>query len=356
MDFHAFYSNNARQFLAARQLAFAELEDVVKRQYAEARLTLITSSPVHGIANSASDIDLMCVTDTLQSDQSMASQIYHKEHHMEVVAFAQEEVSISLSHLALAAEKTTAEKLFAFKQWDKQQPVPRKYLERLVCAVSTDQSLPYLDSQKYLSALWSVAAFDNFRQSACFSVLAWRSGEYRAAAAYACNAVLFLMNATLARHGWVNSNRKWTLLRWDRALNRHAIVPGDSLTRAVEQLWQRAYPACLDGLQGQDIIQLCELTLLAEQAFACEADYAALEPSIKRLAASVFLPGVDFVLTDKQQATLLAHEDVPQLRSTRPIDLAEQSSQAAACLLRAARAGLVGFSLKDHHPQQGAQA
>ncbi|RML38796.1 hypothetical protein ALQ97_02319 [Pseudomonas savastanoi pv. glycinea] len=103
-------------------------------------------------------------------------------------------------------------------------------------------------------------------------------------------------------------------------------------------------------------MQLCELTQLAEQTFACEADYAALKPDIERSAASAFLPGVDFVLTDDQQATLLARLDVPELSSTRPIDLAEQSPEAAACLLRAARAGLVSFSLKDHNPMQGAHA
>ncbi len=63
MDFRAFYSGNAQQFLATRQLAFSELEEVVKRQYADAQLALISSSPVHGIANAASDIDLICVTD-----------------------------------------------------------------------------------------------------------------------------------------------------------------------------------------------------------------------------------------------------------------------------------------------------
>lgn len=356
MDFRAFYSGNALQFLASRQLAFSELEEVVKRQYADAQLALISSSPVHGIANAASDIDLICVTDDRQSDQSMASQIYHNEHHMEVVAFACEEVHGAFSQLATDAHKTTAQKLVAFKQWDKQQAVSRKYLERLVCAVSTDQSLPYLDSQKDLSSIWSVAAFDDFRQSACFSVLAWRSGEYRAAAAYACNAALFLMNATLASHGWVNSNRKWTLLRWDRALNRHGMLNDDGLARAIGQLWQRAYPACRNGLQGAGLMQLCELTQLAEQTFACEADYAALKPGIERSAASAFLPGVDFVLTDDQQATLLVRVDVPELSSTRPIDLAEQSPEAAACLLRAARAGLVSFSLKDHNPMQGAHA
>ncbi|QGG76219.1 DUF6001 family protein [Pseudomonas syringae] len=356
MDFRAFYSGNARQFLATRQLAFAELEEVVKRQYADAQLALISSSPVHGIANAASDIDLICVTDGRQSDQSMASQIYHNEHHMEVVAFAREEVDNAFSRLATDAHQTTAQKLVAFKQWDKQQAVSRKYLERLVCAVSTDQSLPYLDSQKDLSSIWSAAAFDDFRQSACFSVLAWRSGEYRAAAAYACNAALFLMNATLASHGWVNSNRKWTLLRWDRALNRYGMLADDGLARAIGQLWQRAYPACGNGLQGADLMRLCELTQLAEQTFACEAAYAELLPGIERSAASRFLPGVDFVLTDNQQATLLTHLDMPELRSTRPIDLAEQSREAAAYFLRAARAGLVSFSLKDQHPMQGAHA
>ncbi|MCF5714940.1 DUF6001 family protein [Pseudomonas tremae] len=356
MDYRAFYLNNTRQFLTARELSFDELDGVVERQYAQAHSTLITSSPVHGIANSASDIDLICVTYDRQSDQSMASQIYHNEHHMEVVAFAREEVEESLLQLARVAEQGTAQKLSAFKQWDKQHPVSRKYLERLVCAVSTEPCLPYLDSQKSLSAVWSVSAFDDYRQSACFSALAWRSGEHRAAAAYACNAALFLMNAILARHGWINSNRKWTLLRWDMAIRTHGIVIPDRLTKAVEQLWQRAYPACHSGLQGPDLMHMCELALLAEQAFACEADYAVLSPQIERPTTSAFLPGVELVINVAQQATLLPNITMPEALGTRPIDLAEQPQELAACLLRAARAGLISFSLKDHKPMQGAQA
>lgn len=356
MDYRAFYLNNARQFLTARQLSFEALDGVVGRQYAQAHLTLMTSSPVHGIANSASDIDLICVTHDRESDQSMASQIYHNEHHMEVVAFAREEVEASLLQLARVAEQGTAQQLSAFKQWDKQQPVSRKYLERLVCAVSTEPSLPYLDSQKSLSTVWSVSAFDDYRQSACFSALAWRSGEYRAAAAYACNAALFLMNAILARHGWVNSNRKWTLLRWHKALHTHGIVIPDSLTNAVEQLWQRAYPACRSGLQGPDLMHLCELTLLAEHSFACEADYALLSPRIELSTASAFLPGIEVVINAARRATLLPTLALPEAFGTRPIDLAEQPHDMAACLLRAARAGLISFSLKDHHPTQGAHA
>ncbi|KPB57065.1 DUF6001 family protein [Pseudomonas amygdali] len=69
------------------------------------------------------------MTDDRQSDQSMASQVYHNEHHMEVVAFAREEVHNAFSQLATDAHKTTAQKLVAFKQWDRWSPLGRRVEE-----------------------------------------------------------------------------------------------------------------------------------------------------------------------------------------------------------------------------------
>ncbi|MBI6705404.1 DUF6001 family protein [Pseudomonas viridiflava] len=356
MDYPGFFLANAEQFMADRQLSFADLDEVVNRQYSEAHLTLISSSPVHGIANSGSDIDLMCVTESLHSDQAMASQIYHGAHHMEVVAFARPEVERAFVQLSADADQGLAHQLAAYKGWDKAQPVSRKYLERLMCGVSTDQTLPYLHHQPALSKVWAASAFDDFRQSVCFSVLAWRCNEFRAAAAYACNAVLFLMNAILARHGWVNFNRKWTLLRWDRALHNLDLLPMDALHSRVDQLWLRTYPACRSGLDNELVVQLCELADVAEQSFACVAEYAALKPRVNSADSCTFLPGVEFVLLNDQHATLMSAFVMDEVRSTRPFDLANQPQGAADFLLSRSRAGLIDFSLTPCAASQGAAA
>lgn len=349
MDYHPFFLNNTRQFLAVRQLSFSQLQGVVKRQYAEVHTALITSSPVHGIANVGSDIDLICLVPALQQDQAMASQIYLGEHHLEVVAFALEDVERAFAELALTARKSTLDKLVTFKSWEKYQPIPKKYMERLVSGVSTEEELPYLEHQNALSSVWACAAFDDFRQSACFSILAWRSGEYRAAAAYASNAVLFLMNAVLAKKGWVNSNRKWTLLRWYTAFTVLMVFVEDELSRSMEQLWQRTYPACRGGLQRDDVMRLCELVERAEREFNCEPDYASLKPHVDVYASSAFMPGVTFVLNEEQQATLLPSGVLADIPDTRPSDLVGQSPHMADYLLRGARAGLIEFSLAQRN-------
>ena len=352
MDYHTFFSVNAQQFLEVRGLSFHDLSVVINKQYEETHVALITSSAVHGVANAASDIDLICVTPR-QQDQAMASQIYHGDHHMEVVAFSREDIDHALWQLAEDAEMSVVERLRAFKRWDRTHSVPRKYLERIVSGVSTDQTLPYLEAQRALSSTWSTAAFDDFRQSACFAVLAWRSNECRAASAYTCNALLFLMNAILSKHGWVNSNKKWTLLRWDMASRALKVLPSDDLTSRIDELWSRAYPACRSGLQSGEVSRLCELVDLAESEFACRADYLALRPVVSDAAVIPFLPGAEFVLISGDQAALLPKSELPQALSTQPFELSESTPQIAKYLLRGARTGLVGFSLTDQVSQQG---
>ncbi|KKB61356.1 hypothetical protein WM40_23600 [Robbsia andropogonis] len=347
MNYSAFYSGNAKAFLAARNLSFDDLDTVVRRQYDDAELTLITSSPVHGVANAASDIDLICITDAMQSSDAMASQVYHNGHHMEVVAFASDEVLAACHELTVQQGKLPIDMLRVYRQWDKKQRISRKYLERIIAGVATDGSVPYLEWQGTLGATWSIASFDAFRQSAGFALLALRCKETRAAAGYATNALLYLMNAMLSKSGWTVSNKKWTLLRWHQATDSLRIWSNVRLVDVIDSLWDSIYPSCTTGLTEQLAERLVELVDLAESHFGYEVDYARLRPALRATSNAPFLPGSVFTLRSDGRAALLPTVDISDALTTHPRDLRATTPDVARHLLIGARVGVIGFSLTD---------
>lgn len=347
MDYSAFYPRNAKAFLSARNLSFDDLGAVAHRQYEDAEHTLLTSSAVHGIANSTSDIDLICITGANQSHESMASQVYHQGHHMEVVAFANHEVISACRELVSQRSKPPTDVLNAYRQWDKSQRISRKYLERIITGVATDGGLPYLDWQEPLGAMWSVASFDAFRQSIGFASLSLRCGQAKGAAGYATNGLLYLMNAMLSRAGWTVSNKKWTLLRWRQAMDSLCLWDDIELAGRIDGLWPATYRSCVTGLTSSSMEQLVELVDLAECYFGYQMDYAARYP-ISHSANSVpFLPRSAFMLRSDGRAALIPTADPVAGITTHPRDLLATTPDMARHLLTSARAGVLDFSLTD---------
>ncbi len=360
MNYSAFYARNAEAFLAARRLSFDDLDGVVRRQFDDAKYTLLTSSAVHGVANAASDIDLICITKGGRSDNAMASQIHHNGHHMEVVAFSDAEVDDARATLQAHAQSTASSQLSLYRSWDKHHPISRKYLERIIAGVATDRSVPFVDAQNGLGAIWSVAHFDAFRQSVGFAMLALKCEEGRAAAGYATNALLYLMNAMLSQRCWTVSNKKWTLLRWHHAcdtLDLWGSVKNAETASLVDALWRQVYPACATGLTASLAEALLELVDKFELFFGYTEDYKSCRPSIHREGSTPFLPGSDFVIARNGYATLQsARCAIPDHLSIRPRDLDTLSPDIAHFLLSGARSGLIGFSLADTLIPSGAVA
>ncbi|WP_321817259.1 MULTISPECIES: DUF6001 family protein [unclassified Paraburkholderia] len=347
MDYSTFHSENVEAFLNSRKLSFSSLENVAKGQYKDVAHTLVTSSPVHGVANAASDIDLICITAVEADRGAMASQIYHDGQHLETVAFALSDVDLAMSTLAGYRTASPLDTLRAYRRWDDSQAVSRKYLERIVSGVATNRAVPYLDWNAALGSMWAVAAYDAFRQSAGFALLALRAGEMRGAAAYSVNALLYLMNALLSQCGWTVSNKKWTLLRWRRA--GRALLDSGALdcANSVDALWPKVGAACVRGLTSADASELIELVEQADASTGFGAAYAVQTPTTRHTESAPFLPGSRVVLREDGRAALLPSFDMPTSLTTAPRDLAAVSSDLARQLLLGARVGAVGFSLTD---------
>ena len=90
---------NCEDFLATRGLTLADLHRIVTDHVEEAELVLLTSSPVHGLANRLSDIDTICITGTDVTTSRMATQLFVDGNHLETTTFLTAEVAHDLAAL-----------------------------------------------------------------------------------------------------------------------------------------------------------------------------------------------------------------------------------------------------------------
>jgi hypothetical protein len=214
---------NVDTFLATRGLDRVGLDKLVRARTGDARHLLLTSSPVQGLANSTSDIDLVRIEDDAIEGARMATQIFEQDQHLEAISYGAPEVDAALADLAAAAELDPAGVSEAHRRWDKGHELRRKYLERIVNGVSLDGTSPYLDHLPPLARMWKWASLHTAVRQVFHLRLAEAAGETRGSAGYALGALLHLMDAVLSHTGDVYSNRKWYLLRWQRFLAGGAV-------------------------------------------------------------------------------------------------------------------------------------
>ncbi|WP_055480122.1 DUF6001 family protein [Sphaerimonospora mesophila] len=231
---------NVDAFLATRGLTRQGLDVLMRAKTGDARHLLLTSSPVHGIANSTSDIDFIRVEEQAVQGARMATQLFEQEQHLEAVSYGEAEVEEALADLAKAAALDPAGVVAAHRDWDKSHELRRKYLERLVNGVSLDGGSPYLDHLTHLARMWKWSSLHTAVRHVFHLRLAEAAGETRGSAGYAIGALLHMVDATLSHAGDVYSNRKWFLLRWQRFLDRGA-VDGTGLAPFADRF------ASLDG-------------------------------------------------------------------------------------------------------------
>lgn len=224
--------DNVARFLADRGLDPAWLAGLLHERVGPGQL-LLTSSPVHGLANPSSDLDFIRVTagpsppaGSPLAGERIAAKLFVGGHHLEVVSYAQSEVDARLAGLRELATRPPGELVAGFRGWDARFEPRRKQTERIVNGVTLDGQLPYLDALPALGPVWSRAALHTALEQVTHACLAEAAGEVRGRVGYAVNAVLHLADALLAGTGDVYTTRKWFLLRWARAeLARTAADP-----------------------------------------------------------------------------------------------------------------------------------
>lgn len=367
---------NVARFLADRGLDPAALADLLHARVGPGQL-LLTSSPVHGLANPSSDLDFIrVVAGSPLSGDRIAAKLFVGGHHLEVVSYAQSEVDARLAGLRELAGRPPAELVAGFRGWDARFEPRRKQTERIVNGVTLDGQLPYLDALPALGRVWSRAALHTALEQVTHVCLAEAAGEVRGRVGYAVNAVLHLADALLAGTGDVYTTRKWFLLRWARA--GLAGTAADPAVRAAAQALDRLRRRLGPALRDPDARLAGECVAVAELAVAAAAGPAPVAapgaaasgqaPVVVRAGTGAqvrlqrFLPGTGMLLGPagggpdgggRDAAVLVDTDRLPALRS--PLSrLPAVSRGEANALLRALRAGLATVEIEYPTVEEGA--
>jgi hypothetical protein len=331
---------NVDTFLATRGLTRAGLDELMRARTGSARHLLLTSSPVHGIANSTSDIDFIRVEEKAVEGARMATQLFEQDQHLEAVSYGAAEVDDALADLAKAAVLDPADVVLAHRGWDKGHELRRKYLERIVNGVSLDGSSPYLDHLPQLARVWKWSSLHTAVRHVFHLRLAEAAGESRSSSGYALGALLHLADAALSHAGDVYSNRKWFLLRWQLFLAGGG-ADGTALAPFADRL------ADLDGrvrdtLRGRGGAPLAS-AFAAALAEIFEIAGEGHEPALvldvaEDLRPLAFLPGASMLVG---ATALFVEAELPVGRLAVTPDAALPSDPAG--LLSASRAGVLSL-------------
>jgi hypothetical protein len=346
-------------FLAARDLDPGELGAFMLDRVGPGEL-LLTSSPVHGLANATSDLDFIRVQEAEISGPRISTKIFERGHHLEVVSFAASEVKRNLDELAGLAALPPAEVVAGFRSWDKRFEPRRKQTERIVNGITLDGRAPYLHALPALALVWSRAALQLAAEQAAHLSLAEAAGESRGRVGYAYNVLLHLMDAVLSLHGDVYTTRKWYALRWARFARAGGWhdEPYRELAAGIERARSTVSDALAPGFDAPLAPAYAELVDAAARATGAAAGVRiTLEPA-GGAAWHAFLPGSGLV--SGAGRSLLVTGDWPPPAGPFPLagpdGAAALDARTAATALRAIRAGLLTARV-DYQPlghQEGA--
>ncbi|MEU5693410.1 DUF6001 family protein [Actinosynnema sp. NPDC020468] len=325
-------------FVSRRGLETGSLQDFLLGRVGDGEL-LLTSSPVHGLANETSDFDFIRVQESAIDGPRIATKIFDRGHHLEVVSFARGELKRNLDELTALATLPPGDLVDGFRSWDRRFEPRRKQTERIVNGITLDGRVPYLASLPALALVWSRAALHAAVEQVAHLCLAEAAGESRGRVGYAYNVLLHLMDSVLSLHGDVYTTRKWYLLRWARLVRSGAWH--DDAYRAAGEAVERLRVSLSAALTAGSSVRLAEdyTALVAAVAAATGVTQDVTVRTALGASASYrgFLPG----------AELLADGDAGVLVTSRvdeaPVALAALPGvdpNSATSALRAVRAGV----------------
>ncbi|WP_203599404.1 DUF6001 family protein [Streptomyces sp. SID10853] len=344
LDLAALRHSRVEKFLSSRGLSPDWLTAIMKDQVGDG-LLMLTSSPVHGLANATSDFDFIRIQPEPIGGPRISTKIFEQGHHLEVVSFSEAEVTANLAELRRLAAAPFGTTVDGFRSWDKTREPRRKQTERIVNGITLDGSAPFLDALPSLSTVWARAALQTAAEQTAHLVLAERAGETRGRVGYAFNVLLHLMDALLSHHGDVYTTRKWYVLRWARMV-RDGGWRTPAARRAAETLegLRTDVAAALSPEAAGRPLGPAYQALLRDvlEAVGHQGRIAVtLEPAPGGPAP--FLPGASMLVSAESAVLLPGRDHTRPLPLTAPgaelPDLAGLAPEDAAVVLRAVRAG-----------------
>lgn len=323
-------------FLAERDLDPAWLSAHMRAQVGDG-LLLLTSSPVHGLANATSDLDFIRVQHEPMDGPRISTKIFARGHHLEVVSFSEQEVRDNVARLAELAGRPPGEAVAGFRRWDARFEPRRKQTERIVNGITLGGEAPYLETLPALGILWSRGALHSALEQVAHLCLAEAAGELRGRVGYAYNVLLHLMDALLSVHGDVYTTRKWYVLRWTRFVGRGA-WHGET-QRAAGAALERLRTSLRGALSAGAELRLAGdyLALVREVASAIGvAERIEITAGLDDATQShAYLPGASLLTRDGRGLLVAGGEPAP---ATLALDeLPDVEPAHATALLRAIR-------------------
>lgn len=332
------------RFLADRDLEPGWLATVMRTQAGDGEL-LLTSSPVHGLANHTSDLDFIRIQSDPIDGPRIATKIFERGHHLEVVSFSTTELRRNLDELDALAALPPAEIVAGFRAWDSRFEPRRKQTERIVNGLTLDGRAPYLSSLPSLALVWSRAALHTAVEQVTHLCLAEAAGESRGRIGYAYNVLLHLMDSILSLHGDVYTTRKWYLLRWTRFVRSGQ--PHEAyreLVSSVEQLRRSlsAAASCAQRIAEPYV----DLVTRAVRVTTATAGVRVCTTIAEDAEYHGYLPGSGLLSAGGRAVVVPGRPDWDGTPSSLP-ELARIDATTAAARLRVVRAG-VGKTTVDY--------
>jgi hypothetical protein len=330
---------NVATFLQRRGLDADWLAGFMRDRVGAGQL-LLTSSPVHGLANATSDLDFIRIQDEPIEGPRISTKIFENGHHLEVTSFSRAELQGSLAALAALAKQPPAEMVAGFRAFDKQLEPRRKQTERVVNGITLEGDLPYIDNLATLSRVWSHASLHTAIEQTGHLCLAEAAGETRGRVGYAVNVVLHLADALLSMTGDVYTTRKWYLLRWARAAL--ATTAGDPRVRSVAaevDALRAELPAALARPEARLAPRYVEVVAHAAQLIAAARRVVVTAGIDDDVQYHDYLPGAG-LLTGPRSSLLMPGRSALASVALPLGELPGLDAERAAALLRAIRAAL----------------
>jgi Family of unknown function (DUF6001) len=338
---------NVTAFLAERGLDFAELTAFLTERAGPGRI-MLTSSPVHGLANPSSDLDFIRIQAEPIEGARISTKIFDRGHHLEVTSYSAGEVARNLAELDRLAALPPGETAGWLRSWDGRLEPRRKQTERIVNGIIADGGMPYLGSIPALSVVWSRGSLHTALEQAVYLCLAEEAGECRGRVGYAVNTLLHLADALLSLSGDVYTTRKWYLLRWTRA--QLARTAPDDGVRAVAGRLDALREEVTGALTGAELIaaRYVDLCTRAAWVIAGTGDISVTASVPHRVGYHEFLPGAGLLLGPASSVVAAGPDVLDGLRTSLD-GVREIGQRRAAGLLRAVRAGLARIDLTYPH-------
>ncbi|MFG2484208.1 DUF6001 family protein [Streptomyces virginiae] len=340
---HAQVSN----FLAERGLSPEWLATLMQERVGEG-LLLLTSSPVHGLANATSDLDFIRIQADEIDGPRISTKIFEDGHHLEVVSFSHAELAANLAELERLAAAIPEVTVAGFRSWDKQREPRRKQTERIVNGIALDGTAPYLDGLPALATVWARASQHTAVEQAVHTVLAEAAGESRGRVGYAYNVLLHVMDALLSHHGDVYTTRKWYVLRWTRLVADGTWRDGraQAVAADVERLRKEIAGALDPSSDGRPLAGAYAALVLDCLRATGTAGSVTVQLEVTG-TVQAFLPGASLLVAPGGSVVLPgAGAELPL--STAPVPLEELAgldARDAATVLRALRSGAARLNI-----------